>query len=184
MKEPQFISGHKVYLRAFTREDLRGPMLHWTNDEEVTHFMYRGWRPARIEELEAAYERTIDSDRDIEFAICCKEKDVPVGVAGLHDIDWFCRQAEFRIMIGDKSVWGKGYGTETAMLLVKYAFEKLNLNRVSLGVNAEDNRAIRCYEKAGFVHEGISREVVFRNNKYYNAVRMGILRREYEDSQK
>ena len=182
MKEPQFITGEKIFLRAFTREDLRGPMLHWTDDEEVTRYMYRGWRPARIEELEAAYDRTIDSDKDIEFAICDKKTEAPVGIAGLHDIDWFSRQAEFRIMIGDKSIWGKGYGTETAKLLLAYAFEKLNLNRVSLGVNAEDKRAIKCYEKAGFVHEGISREVVFRNNRYYDAVRMGILRREYKAS--
>jgi ribosomal-protein-alanine N-acetyltransferase len=180
MTIPKFILGDKVYLRALTREDLRGPFLTWMDDEEVTRYMFCRWRPTRIEEIEAAYDRTIGSNADIEFAICCRSKDCIVGVSGLHDIHWLSRQAEFRIMIGDKSAWGRGYGVETAQLLVRYAFEKLNLNRVSLGVNSEDKRAIRCYEKVGFTDEGISREAVFRNNRYYDAVRMGILRRDYK----
>jgi ribosomal-protein-alanine N-acetyltransferase len=182
MTEPEFISGEKVYLRALAREDLSGPMLGWSNDEEVTRYMYRGWRPSRIDELETEFDKTINSNKDIEFAICDKAKGTHIGVAGIHDIDWLARNGEYRIMIGDKNYWGKGCGTETAQMVIRYAFEKLNLHRLGLGVNAEDKRAIKSYEKAGFVHEGISREVVFRNNKYYDAVRMGIIRRDYESA--
>jgi RimJ/RimL family protein N-acetyltransferase len=182
MTTPKFLSGDKVFLRALKREDLEGPMQRWSDDSDVTKYMFRGWRPARIEELVSAYEATINSDRDIEFAVCCQKKKDIVGVAGLHEIHWLSRQAEFRIMLGDKSVWGNGFGSETTGLLVGYAFEKLNLNRVWLGVNAEDQGALKCYKNAGFTKEGVLREAIFRNNKYYDAVRMSILRKEYESA--
>ena len=180
MKPEIFIQGKKIFLRALTHDDVTGPYLGWHNDEEVTRYMYRGWRPARVEELEADYNRTIESDKEIEFGVCDVETKKLIGVAGLHEIDWLTRQTEFRIMIGDKDFWGKGCGAETAKLLLEYAFEKLNLNRVGLGVNAEDPRAIKSYHNAGFVDEGVSRQVIFRNNKYYDAVRMSMLRSEYE----
>ncbi|MCB9989395.1 MAG: GNAT family N-acetyltransferase [Rhodospirillales bacterium] len=159
-------------------------MLKWTDDDEVTHYMYRGWRPSRLDELEKDFETTVNSDKDIEFAVCAQDDGRHIGVAGLHEIDWLTRNTEYRIMIGDKTAWGKGYGQETTALVVKYAFEKLNMNRVGLGVNAQDARAVKSYKKSGFVKEGVLRQVVFRNSAYYDAICMSILRSEYEDSKK
>lgn len=181
MSEPRFLEGEKVWLRGLAREDLRGPMLRWSDDREVTKYMFRGWRPSNIALLEAEYDRALAGGKDIEFAVMCKKSGVHVGVAGLHEIDWLLtRQAEFRVMIGEKGVWGMGYGQEVAKLLVTYAFDRLNLHRVYLGVNGSDARAVACYEKAGFVREGVLRESVYRNGVYYDAVRMAILRREWK----
>ncbi len=107
-----------------------------------------------------------------------------IGIAGLYDISWVPRSAEFRIAIGEKEFLGKGFGTEATNLIVKYAFEKLNLNRVHLGVNAEDERANKCYKKAGFFLEGTKREQVYRNGRYYDVNFYSILRSEQNRKQK
>jgi RimJ/RimL family protein N-acetyltransferase len=89
------------------------------------------------------------------------------------------RNASFRVFIGDKLSWDRGIGTDCARLMLRYGFEKLNLNRIWLGVNAANERAVRAYEKAGFVREGLLRQEQFRNARYYDVVRMAVLREEY-----
>ena len=83
------------------------------------------------------------------------------------------------IFIGDKSCWNQGYGTEVMRLLLKHGFETLNLNRIYLHVFATNLRAIRCYEKAGYVPEGRLREAEFKNGQYVDFIVMSVLRSEY-----
>jgi len=83
------------------------------------------------------------------------------------------------IGLGAREYWGKGYGTDAMALILYYAFEELNLHRVSLGVLAYNPRAIRAYEKAGFVVEGAERRVANKDGVRYDAWIMGILREEW-----
>jgi RimJ/RimL family protein N-acetyltransferase len=94
------------------------------------------------------------------------------------------RTAEFRIFLGNKAYWTRGIGTECTKLMVVYGFEKLNLNRIWLGVNADNIGGVRAYEKAGFIKEGILRQEQYRNFRYYDVVRMSVLRSEYEKLRK
>ncbi len=64
--------------------------------------------------------------------------------------------------------------------MVVHGFEKLNLNRIYLGVNAENKSGVRAYEKSGFTREGVLRQEQYRNFRYYDVIRMGILRSDYE----
>ena len=175
-----FIVGEKIYLRGMERKDLEGPLFQWANDSEVTHYMFMGLKPNSMELLCEEYERMMRSNNDVVFLIVDKKTDKPIGSAGLYVINWVSRSAEYRIVIGEKEYWGKGYGTETAKLLVRYGFDKLNLNRIWLGVNADNPAGIKSYEKAGFVREGVLRQEIYRNSRYYDAIRMSMLRSEYE----
>ncbi|MEX2355431.1 MAG: GNAT family protein [Thermaerobacterales bacterium] len=78
-----------------------------------------------------------------------------IGDLELEDINWRARTAELRICIGRKPSWGKGYGTEAVGLAVDYAFSVLDLDLIYLRVNLSNWRAIRCYQKCGFVTEGL-----------------------------
>lgn len=173
-----FLSGEKVYLRGFEREDLKN-LYEWINDIKVTHYMFMGERPAIMKRLEENWEREIASPNDVVFAIVDAKKELTIGSAGLYVINFISRHAEFRIIIGEKEYWDKGVGTEVCRLMLEYAFSKLNLNKVWLGVNADNVRAVRSYEKAGFVKEGLLRQEIYRNGRYYDAVRMSILREEF-----
>lgn len=103
-----------------------------------------------------------------------------VGSCGFHEIDWRNRWAECGIVIGDKTHWSKGFGTDAMLTLVNLGFGELNLHRIMLRVYDDNARAIRCYEKAGFKQEGRLREDAFRDGRYHNTLIMAILRTEWE----
>jgi len=63
--------------------------------------------------------------------------------------------------------------------LLRHCFDTLNLNRAYLHVYAENLRAKRSYEKAGFVEEGRLREGVYKHGKYDDVIVMSILRSEW-----
>ena len=105
-----------------------------------------------------------------------------IGNCAFFDIDWISRAAEFGIMVGDKSVWNQGYGTETVRLLLRHGFENLNLNRVFLRVFDNNPRAIRAYEKAGFTLEGTQRQAAYQYGAYHDVHMMSVLRTEWEKS--
>ena len=79
-----------------------------------------------------------------------------------------------------KDFHSKGIGTEAINLLLKYSFERANLNKIELDVHEFNTGGIRCYEKCGFIKEGVIRESIYRDGKYYNTIKMGILKREFK----
>jgi RimJ/RimL family protein N-acetyltransferase len=95
-------------------------------------------------------------------------------------IDWRSRKAEIGIMIGDKRYWNKGYGTEAMRLILQHGFETLNLHRLYLRVFSDNSRAVRTYEKAGFVLEARMRETNFDNGRYRDDLMMSMLRPEWD----
>jgi len=176
----EFLTGQKLYLRGLEKADLTGNMFQWHNDAEVTKYMIAGAVPNTLSVLEAEYEQLTASPNDVVFAIMDQASDTHIGNIGLYNIRWLVRAAELRIIIGEKTYWGKGYGLEATRLTVGYAFDRLNLNKVFLGVNAAHQAALNCYQRAGFVWEGALRQEIFRNGVYYDAARLSILRHEYQ----
>jgi RimJ/RimL family protein N-acetyltransferase len=177
-----FLSGDTIDLRGLRRDDMeicRG----WLENPEATQFMESGWRPVSDEEIEVIYQASTEPQDTAVFVIQPKGTETPVGSCGLYLIQWICRRAEFRILIGDDAARGKGHGSEAARLMVDYGFDKLNLETIYLGVNEENGQAIRSYENAGFQREGIRRKLIYRNGRYYNALMMSILREEWLASQ-
>lgn len=178
MRHP-FLTGNRIYLRGIEKEDLSGRFFEWANDKEVTQFLYMGAFPNNLENLEKMFEDIKKNDTDIAFMIVDKDTDREVGFCGFHRVLWVHKNAEYRIFLGEKDYWGKGYGREATKMMLRYGFELLNLNRVWLGVNSEHKRAVNSYRKCGFVDEGVLRQDIYRNSKYYDNLRMGILREEY-----
>jgi len=173
-----FLSSDRVILRGLERDDLE-LYREWLNNPSATHFMESGWRPVTDGDMDAIYSAMCDRDDSTVFIIIDRALGRPVGVAGLYLIQWICRRAEFRILIGDNMARGRGIGSDAGQLLVSYGFDKLNLELIYLGVNAENIGAIKSYEKAGFQHEGRRRKLIYRNGRYYDAIMMSIIRQEY-----
>jgi ribosomal-protein-alanine N-acetyltransferase len=178
MKNP-YIIGNKTYLRALERSDLTGNLYQWANDFNVNYFMFMGTFPNTLERVWEEYEPLLKSKNDVVMAVIDRQADTHIGNVGLYSINWISRSAEYRIVIGEKRYWGKGYGTEATKLTIAYGFEKLNLNKIWLGVNQQNLGAVKTYTNSGFVYEGLLRQEIYRNGWYYNAIRMSILREEY-----
>jgi ribosomal-protein-alanine N-acetyltransferase len=178
-----FLTGNKIGLRAMQRSDLL-PYADWLANEEVTRYLEMGWRPIAEADLDSVYQEATSGRDAVVMMICEKESGRPVGTAGLYLLQWPCRRAQFRILLGEPDVYDRGYGTEATRLILDYGFAKLNLETIYLGVNAENVRAIKTYEKAGFVHEGRQRRFIYRNGQYYDCINMSVLRSEHGDSGK
>ena len=179
-----FFAGSQVYLRPLEKTDLNEQYLAWLNDPEVTRYLETGVFPATRQDLERFFESVTGSRSQVILAIVDKKSDRHIGNVKLGPIDWVHRRAVFGILIGEKKFWGRGIGQEVTHLAVEYAFLRLNLNRVSLGVFAEHKAGVRCYEKIGFRKEGLCRQDLFRNGEYHDRLLMGLLRAEYLASQK
>lgn len=169
------IKGDRIYLRAVETTDLDA-CLRWINDPEVTRYLMVGTFPISRLAEQGWVERAArgESPRDRHFAICLIDGDRHIGNAGLHGIDWPNRVAELGIMIGEKDCWSQGLGTDVMRTLVDFSFQQINLRRLFLRVYGHNHRAIRCYEKAGFQHEGRLRAHTFKEGRYVDDLFMGI----------
>lgn len=114
------------------------------------------------------------------FSIHERKEDRIIGFVELDGLEWSARSAWVGIAIGEADFRGKGYGTDAMKLLLKYAFRGLNMHRVNLSVFEFNKRAIRSYEKCGFRYEGTSRELIYKEDKRWDVLNMGILQREWE----
>jgi ribosomal-protein-alanine N-acetyltransferase len=177
MRNP-FLIGPAVYLRPLELDDA-ATILPWFNDPEVTRLIQR-YRPITLAEEQEFLQRLRSSETDLALGIALRESDQLIGATGLHHIDARNRHASFGISIGEKQHWGKGYGTEATGLMMRYAFQTLNLNRLWLHVYEYNARAIRVYEKLGFRVEGRLRQDTFREGRYWDTLVMGVLREELE----
>ena len=117
-----------------------------------------------------------DHDDRADFAIVRLEDDEVLGEVVLNELDADSARCNFRIGLRGPEVFDRGYGTEATGLVLDYAFDTVGLHRVELEVYDFNGRGQRCYEKAGFVQEGVLRESRFLDRRWVDTVVMGILR--------
>ena len=102
-----------------------------------------------------------------------------IGHIRLDQVNMIDRRASLAIGIDDAASLGLGLGTEAIGLVQHFAFEQLKLHRLSVRVLAYNARAIRAYEKCGFIVEGRERETAFVDGTWHDDVMMGVLNREF-----
>lgn len=175
------LEGEGVRLRPMEDGDV--PLLaRWLNDPDVRHWLHLSEDSERLLTLEAHRERFERIRADpAHVSWCIETKDgQPIGEIGLMDIHRLHSRAELGVTIGEKDFWSRGYGTDAVRRVLRYAFEEMGLRRVGLITDEDNLRAIRCYEKCGFVREGLLRAFRLRHGRPLNMVAMGALREEFE----
>lgn len=174
--EPLTLQGTRVRLRPLREEDV-APLTAWFNDPDVRYWLHHSEREDATEaDFREVYMRRGDSTV-LALAIEAEGEQL-IGVTRLIGIDRTHGRAELTIVIGDRSAWGCGYGTEAMRLLLRHAFEEMGLRRVELITDADNARAIRAYEKCGFVREGVLRQHRLRHGEPLDMVVMGVLREQ------
>lgn len=173
------IVGEKVALGPLSR-DLLPTYLRWINDFSTLRTLAAPPKPMTMEAEVAWYERASGIDGDVAFTIYELDSWRPVGNTGLHDIDYRHRSAAFGIMIGEPDARGKGYGTETARLMLDYAFAALGLHSVMLTVYEFNHAGRRAYQKAGFKEFGRRRQCRMMGGRLYDEIYMDCLVSEFE----
>ncbi len=174
------LTGKLVRLRPIEASDL-DRYYTWINDDEVIEYLEAaGLAFSRAQEeewLQRAMRQT--APPEISLAIETIDEGRHVGSIALHDVQPFTTKATLGVMIGDKSHWSRGYGTDAILTLLRFAFYEMNLHRVALEVHEDNGRAIACYRKCGFVEEGRLRHDRFRRGEYRDTLVMGVLANEF-----
>ena len=172
------IMGNKVFLRGIEEEDL--PALHkWSNNPEIW-YMLGGWHfPSSMAFMQRWFESLQNDDLNQKFAIEAPDLNL-IGIAHLIDIDWKNNHAFHGMMIGDKDIRGKGYGVDTIMATMRYAFEELHFERLDGTIIEYNEISLNVYcKKCGWKEEGRQKNWYFRKNKYWDRIIVGITRDDY-----
>jgi RimJ/RimL family protein N-acetyltransferase len=172
------ICGKKCYLSPIQPEDA-GLWAVWLNDPDITVPLgdeaYTTCAPDQLRlDIQDMLRR-----RDPVFTIVNRADDCPIGRCLLFNVDPVNRSAMLGIFIGEKSAWGKGFGTEAMCLLLDYAFNLLNIHSVELGVFEFNQPAIQLYKKVGFQVIGMRREARLIAGKQWGVVLMDILEDDF-----
>jgi RimJ/RimL family protein N-acetyltransferase len=136
--------------------------------------------PKSQAQVAADLEELAKSPNNIVFAIRTAGDGALIGSIGFYDIEWANQGAWLGMGIGERDAWDQGYGTEALHLALQYAFDELNLHRITLTVLAYNERAIALYERAGFRREGVFRDFGRRDGRRYDMYLYGLLRPEWE----
>lgn len=102
-----------------------------------------------------------------------------IGQAAFKSIRWFNRKAELSLFI-HPDYQGKKIGSKIMEAMIGHAFMQLNLHRLEAEIIEYNPAALRLVEKLGFVNEGRLREARYFDGKYYDILRYGLLKSEYQ----
>ncbi|MGB9879684.1 MAG: GNAT family N-acetyltransferase [Anaerolineae bacterium] len=172
------LRGERVVLRLVERADLPR-IVSWRNQPRILRGLL-SHRPISLAQQEQWFASYISKQDEMLFIIEVVENGTPIGTIGLTGIDFRNRQAEFgRLLIGEEAYLRQGYATEATLVLLDYAFSELNLHRVYLKVIADNEPAVRLYQRCHFQIEGRCRDANFFGGRFHDVLIMAILDQEY-----
>lgn len=178
----QAFEGKWVRLSIIDVEQDASCWARWNQDSEYQQLQSSGptslWSAKQMKDWA---EKNLD--KFYMFSIHSLADDRIIGNVDLSGIDWISGNAWVGIGIGERENWGKGYGTDAMNVLLRFAFDSLNLKRISLTVFEYNERAIKSYLKVGYKEEGRLRQWMQRAGQRYDLIFMGILREEWETRQ-
>jgi RimJ/RimL family protein N-acetyltransferase len=178
-----------VKLENFEKSDF-AQLMNWIDSERlITNWAGSLFKfPLSVESLDWYIEDVNDIEKSDAFVYKAVDEKTgeTVGHISLGSISKKNRSGRIsRVLVGNTAERGKGYCTGMINAILKFGFQELKLHRISLGVYDFNTAAIKCYEKCGFIKEGITRDVLqYEEGKFWSLVEMGILEDEWRSLQK
>ncbi|MHA1521441.1 MAG: GNAT family N-acetyltransferase [Promethearchaeota archaeon] len=169
----RLVAPRKEFIPTFTK---------WMNDREILQYLLM-YKPMTLEAEEKWFAQVNTRDDSLLFSILTissEEKETLIGNVGIEFIDHRNGVGGLGIVIGKKAFWGQGYGTEALKLIIAYAFDTLNLQKMEIEVFSSNPRALACYKKVGFIQEGRKRRRFYIRGQYVDAIQLGMLKEEFQ----
>ena len=183
-----------IAAQLFDGQDIRfGPIDHdkdpeveskWTHDAEFMR-MYeidpaRPLSAAIVKKQYEKLEKRMEEERNLyHFMIRAKTDDCLIGKAIVARVEWTNGNGQIRIGIGAAEDRCKGYGTQAAKMLLRFAFAELNLFRVSADVPEYNQGALALVRKFGFLEEVRRRQALERDGRRWDLLVFGLLKDEW-----
>lgn len=176
-----WITGERVTLRAWEREDVRA---RWETDQtaDSTEVRLRDWHepPRSLQQREAEFDAQQSEPDAGTVALIIEADGRAVGDVNLFHYDAKNRNASIGLSIWRREDRDRGFGSDALRALMRWGFREFNLHRIELSVAPENERALHVYATLGFAIEGRRRESYFGDGRYNDEIIMGILRSEFE----
>ncbi len=174
------IIGKTVRMRAIEEEDLE--TLHgWANDPELGSLL-AGWHfPYSRDSQRRWFESLKDDTLNQRWAIDAPDLGL-IGMANLVDIDWQNNHAFHGMLLGDTQIRGRGFGGDTVMAVMRYAFDELHFERLDGAIIEYNSASLGLYcGKCGWREEGRLRSWYHRKGRYWDKVLVGVTRKDYRE---
>jgi RimJ/RimL family protein N-acetyltransferase len=176
--------GRLIRLGPLDHEKDPPVIARWTHDPLLRSVLAGVARPLSVEavrKLLEKVEKQMEETKNLfHFTVRARDDNRLVGLARIFWIDFHNATGVLNLGIGDASDRRHGYGSEALNLLVRFAFDDLNLHRLSAWPVADNLAFIHVAEKAGFKVEARRREAAFHDGSYWDVVLLGLLRTEWE----
>jgi len=175
---PEILTGDLVVLRRHVPENLAA-FRRWYADPEIARLARYQPSPMRPDEIDRFFEARVVGPDALAMAVHQRSTNRLIGTCALSQLDGENGSALYHITIGEPDAWGHGYGTEATRLMLDHAFGTLSLHRIGLYVFEFNVRAIRAYQRCGFVVEGRSRESIWRDGRWWDELAMSVLESDW-----
>jgi len=164
-----FLETEQLLLRGLQASDADGPYHKWMNDAEITQYLESRYVPHSPEDLRRFIDRKGD-EKNLFLALCLKNQGTHIGNIKLGPIDFIHRRADIGILIGDRAQWGKGLATEAISALSGFAFNELNLHKLTAGCYTPNIGSAKAFERAGFTREAVLKNHNFSGGQWIDCI--------------
>lgn len=174
------IAGNKIILRAIEEEDLE--LLHkWANDPITQDIIGNIHFPSSFAFQKNWFDNLQKDSLNQRFAIEVPEMGI-IGISSIINIDWKNNHAWHGIVLGDRDIRGKGYGVDTVMATMRYAFDEMHLERLDGSIIEYNKVSYSFYcDKLGWKEEGRRKNYYYRKGRYWDQIIVGITKDNYYD---
>lgn len=176
---PDMITGDLVALRPIEPEDA-DTFWRWHRDPDVTRWLAHDYEESLAQIRNRFTARPVNSYSSAAFAVEALADNTLIGAATLRDATPETALAELDVYLGEERYRGHGYGTDAMRTICRYGFEDMRLHSIRLWVVADNDAAIRTYQKVGFRTDGRARDAFRRDGRYRDMLLMSLLEGELE----
>jgi len=169
------LQGEKIYLRPLEIDDANGNYPNWFNVPVVCKYNAHG-DSLYTKQIAIDYINMVKGSKTYKvFAICDTITDKHVGNISLQNISEKNKNAEFAIIIGETSFYGKGIGKEAGQLIIDYGFDTLGLHRIYCGTSQYNIAMQKLALNLKMKKEGIGVDAIVKNEQFINICKYAIV---------
>jgi len=182
----RFLDGKRLFLTPLAECDLDSTY-RWFHDKEFVDLVGSYLQPTSMAKYRDGFDKLLmscDGKTRVFLSIILKSSGAFIGNVSLDGIDQYEHKASFGLFIGEPKYRRKGFGSEAARLLLRFAFEDMGLRRIEATSHGLNKGTPSLNEKLGFVKEGIARQQYFYGGRYVDSIKYGMLRQDYKRSAK